>query len=178
MDMDVEGAGQLLVSCIDYNEFVGRIGIGRIERGVIRANEPVSICNYTDNKVRTNCKIANLYQIEGLERVSVPTAQAGDIVVFSGIDGLNIGDTVCEPTKVEPVQFVKIEEPTVEMTFSVNDSRSRGKRENSSRRGSCARGCTRSFCGMCLCASATRTVPILSASAAEEKCTFPSSSKR
>ncbi len=122
MDMDVEGAGQLLVSCIDYNEFVGRIGIGRIERGVIRANEPVSICNFNDKKIRTNCKIANLYQIEGLDRVSVSSAKAGDIVVFSGIDGLNIGDTVCEPTAVEPVEFVKIEEPTVEMTFSVNDS--------------------------------------------------------
>ena len=128
MEMDVEGAGQLLVSCIDYNEFVGRIGIGRIERGVIRANEPVCICNYNESgKVRTNCKIANLYQIEGLERVPVERAQAGDIVMFSGIDGLNIGDTVCEPTKVEPVQFVRIEDPTVEMTFSVNDSPFAGK---------------------------------------------------
>ncbi len=127
MEVDEEGAGQLLVSCIDYNEFVGRIGIGKIERGVIRANEPVSICNFNDPKVRTNCKIVNLYQIEGLERVSVPNAKAGDIVVFSGIDGLNIGDTVCEPTKVEPVQFVKIEDPTVEMTFSVNDSPFAGK---------------------------------------------------
>ncbi|MBQ9728940.1 MAG: translational GTPase TypA [Clostridia bacterium] len=122
MEVDTEGAGQLLVSCIDYNEFVGRIGIGKIERGVIRANEPVSICNFNDSKVRTNCKIVNLYQIEGLERTLVPSAQAGDIVMFSGIDGLNIGDTVCEPSKVEPVQFVKIEDPTVEMTFSVNDS--------------------------------------------------------
>ncbi len=127
MEMDVDGAGQLLVSCIDYNEFVGRIGIGRIERGTIRANEPVSICNFNEPKVRTNCKIANLYQIEGLERVPVASAQAGDIVVFSGIDGLNIGDTVCEPTKVEPVEFVRIEDPTVEMTFSVNDSPFAGK---------------------------------------------------
>ena len=127
MEMDTEGAGQLLVSCIDYNEFVGRIGIGRIERGVIRSNEPVSICNFNDSKVRTNCKIANLYQIEGLERVPVERAQAGDIVMFSGIDGLNIGDTVCEPTAVEPVEFVKIEDPTVEMTFSVNDSPFAGK---------------------------------------------------
>ena len=127
MDMDVDGAGQLLVSCIDYNEFVGRIGIGRIERGTIRANEPVSLCNFNEPKVRTNCKIANLYQIEGLERVSVAEAKAGDIVVFSGIDGLNIGDTVCEPSKVEPVEFVKIEDPTVEMTFSVNDSPFAGK---------------------------------------------------
>ena len=127
MDMDVDGAGQLLVSCIDYSEFVGRIGIGRIERGTIRANEPVSICNFNEPKVRTNCKIANLYQIEGLERVAVAEAKAGDIVVFSGIDGLNIGDTVCEPSKVEPVEFVKIEDPTVEMTFSVNDSPFAGK---------------------------------------------------
>ena len=127
MDVDVDGAGQLLVSCIDYNEFVGRIGIGRIERGRIRANEPVSVCNFLDGKVRTNCRIVNLYQIEGLERTLVPEAQAGDIVVFSGIDGLNIGDTVCEPSKVEPVQFVKIDEPTVEMTFSVNDSPFAGK---------------------------------------------------
>ncbi|MBQ2701904.1 MAG: translational GTPase TypA [Clostridia bacterium] len=127
MDMDVEGAGQLLVSCIDYNEFVGRIGIGRIERGVIRANESVSIYNFNTDKVRTNCKIANLYQIEGLERMPVESAKAGDIVMFSGIDGLNIGDTVCEPKAVEPVQFVKIEDPTVEMTFSVNDSPFAGK---------------------------------------------------
>jgi len=127
MDVDVGGGGQLLVSCIDYNEFVGRIGIGRIERGRIRANEPVSVCNFLDSKVRTNCRIVNLYQIEGLERTPVAEAQAGDIVVFSGIDGLNIGDTVCEPSKVEPVQFVKIDEPTVEMTFSVNDSPFAGK---------------------------------------------------
>jgi len=127
MDVDVEGAGQLLVSCIDYNEFVGRIGVGRIERGVIRSNEPVSVCNFNDKKVRTNCRIVNLYQIEGLERTLVPEAKAGDIVVFSGIDGLNIGDTVCEPNAVEPVEFVKIDEPTVEMTFSVNDSPFAGK---------------------------------------------------
>ena len=127
IEVDTEGAGQLLVSCIDYNEFVGRIGVGRIERGVIRANEPVSVCNFNDKKVRTNCRIVNLYQIEGLERTLVSTAKAGDIVVFSGIDGLNIGDTVCEPNAVEPVEFVKIDEPTVEMTFSVNDSPFAGK---------------------------------------------------
>ncbi len=127
MDADVEGAGQLLVSCIDYNEFVGRIGIGKIERGVIKANAPVAVCNFNDNKARTNCRIVNLYQIEGLERVLVDEAKAGDIVMFSGIEGLNIGDTVCEPSKIEPVQFVKIEDPTVEMTFSVNDSPFAGK---------------------------------------------------
>ena len=101
---------------------MGRIGVGKIERGVIKANETVSVCNFNDPKVRNNCRIVNLYQIEGLERVPVAEAKAGDIVVFSGIEGLNIGDTVCSPTKIEPVQFVSIEEPTVEMTFSVNDS--------------------------------------------------------
>ena len=126
-EVDENGAGQLLVSCIDYNEFVGRIGIGRIERGKLRINAPVSVCNFNDSKVRTNCRIVNLYQIEGMERTLVEEAKAGDIVVFSGIDGLNIGDTVCDPAKVEPVQFVSIEEPTVEMTFSVNDSPFAGK---------------------------------------------------
>lgn len=126
-EVDVDGAGQLLVSCIDYNEFVGRIGIGRIERGKLKINAPVSVCNFNDNKVRTNCRIVNLYQIEGLERTLVEEAKAGDIVVFSGIEGLNIGDTVCDPTCIEPVQFVSIEEPTVEMTFSVNDSPFAGK---------------------------------------------------
>ena len=87
MDLDMEGPGQLLVSCIDYNEFVGRIGIGRIERGVIRANEPVVLCNYNNPQtLKTNCRIVNLYQIEGLERVPVERAQAGDIVMFSGIE--------------------------------------------------------------------------------------------
>ncbi len=127
MDLDMEAPGQLLVSCIDYNEFVGRIGIGRIERGTIRANGMVTLCNYNDGKVKTNCRIVNLYQIEGLERVLVEEAKAGDVVMFSGIEGLSIGDTVCDPTCVEPVQFVKIEDPTVEMTFSVNDSPFAGK---------------------------------------------------
>ncbi len=127
MELDLEAPGQLLVSCIDYNEFVGRIGIGRIERGTIRANGIVTLCNYNDGKVKTNCRIVNLYQIEGLERVLVDSAKAGDIVMFSGIEGLSIGDTVCDPACVEPVQFVKIEDPTVEMTFSVNDSPFAGK---------------------------------------------------
>ena len=127
MEVDVESPAQVLVSCIDYNEFVGRIGIGKVERGIIKANEVVSVCNYNDQKVKNNCKISTLYQIEGLGKTAVESAKAGDIVMFSGIEGLNIGDTVCSPQKVEPVQFVKIEEPTVEMTFSVNDSPFAGK---------------------------------------------------
>ncbi len=127
MEVDVESPAQVLVSCIDYNEFVGRIGVGKVERGVIKANETVSVCNYNEPKVKNNCKISALYQIEGLTKTPVESAKAGDIVMFAGIDGLNIGDTVCSPLKVEPVQFVKIEEPTVEMTFSVNDSPFAGK---------------------------------------------------
>lgn len=118
---------QLLVSCIDYNDFVGRIGVGRIERGVAKVNQPVTICNAAHPEVKVNAKLVNLYQIEGLGKTPVTEAKAGDIVIFSGMEKLNIGDTVCSPEAVEAVPFVKIEEPTVEMTFSVNDSPFAGK---------------------------------------------------
>ncbi len=127
MEVDVEGSLQLLVSCIDYNDFVGRIGIGKIERGKVKANETVTVCNYNDESVKKMAKVVNLYQIEGLNRTPVEEAQAGDIVVFSGIDGLNIGDCVCKLNVIDPVPFVKIEDPTMEMTFSVNDSPFAGK---------------------------------------------------
>jgi GTP-binding protein len=127
MEVDEKGPLQLLVSCIDYNEFVGRIGIGKIERGVVRANEPITVCNYNDPTVKKTARIVNLYQLEGLNRTLVPEATAGDIVVFSGIDGLNIGDCVCEYNQADPVPFVKIDDPTMEMTFSVNDSPFAGK---------------------------------------------------
>ena len=127
MEVDDEGDLQLLVSCIDYNEFVGRIGIGKIERGTVKSNETITVCNYNDPSVKRMAKIVNLYQIEGLNRVPVAEAKAGDIVVFSGIDGLNIGDCICALNKPDPVPFVKIDEPTMEMTFSVNDSPFAGK---------------------------------------------------
>ena len=127
MEVDDEGDLQLLVSCIDYNEFVGRIGIGKIERGTVKANETITVCNYNDPSVKKMAKIVNLYQIEGLNRTPVQEAKAGDIVVFSGIEGLNIGDCICELNKPDPVPFVKIDEPTMEMTFSVNDSPFAGK---------------------------------------------------
>ena len=127
MEVDDEGDLQLLVSCIDYNEFVGRIGIGKIERGTVKANETITVCNYNDPSVKKTAKIVNLYQIEGLNRTPVQEAKAGDIVVFSGIEGLNIGDCICELNKPDPVPFVKIDEPTMEMTFSVNDSPFAGK---------------------------------------------------
>lgn len=127
MEVDAESAGQVLVSSIDYNDYVGRIGIGRIERGSIKQGQGVVVCNYNNVQLRENGKIVNLYQIEGLNRVPCESAQAGDIVCFSGLEKINIGDTVCSPENVEAHKFVKITEPTVEMTFSVNDSPFAGK---------------------------------------------------
>ncbi len=127
MDVDEEGAAQLLVSSIDYNDYVGRIGIGRIERGVINQGQSVVVTNYNNMHMNVSGKIANLYQIEGLQRAACESARAGDIVCFSGLEKINIGDTVCSPDKVEAHKFVKITEPTVEMTFSVNDSPFAGK---------------------------------------------------
>ena len=127
MEVDEKGPLQILVSSIDYNDYVGRIGIGRIERGTAAANQDVVICNYNIIDLKKKSKLVNLYQIEGLSRVAVENAVAGDIVCFSGMEGINIGDTVCSPDKVEAVPFVKISEPTVEMTFSVNNSPFAGK---------------------------------------------------
>ena len=127
MEVDEKGPLQLLVSSIDYKDYVGRIGIGRIERGTAVTNEDVVICNHNILDLKKRSKLVNLYQIEGLARVPVESATAGDIVCFSGMEGINIGDTVCSPEKVEAVPFVKISEPTVEMTFSVNDSPFAGK---------------------------------------------------
>lgn len=127
LELDETGALQILVSSIDYNEYVGRIGIGRIERGVAKPNSEVIACNYNHGDTRVRGKLVNLYEIEGLERVPCEQAIAGDIVCFSGLEKINIGDTVCAADCVEPVAFVKITEPTVEMIFSVNDSPFAGK---------------------------------------------------
>ncbi len=127
MEADVEGPAQLLVSSIDYNDYVGRIGVGRIERGVVNQGQGVVVTNYNNMHMNVTGKIANLYQIEGLQRVACESARAGDIVCFSGLEKINIGDTICSPDCVEAHKFVKITEPTVEMTFSVNDSPFAGK---------------------------------------------------
>ncbi|MBQ9116744.1 MAG: GTP-binding protein, partial [Clostridia bacterium] len=119
---------QLLVSSIDYNEFVGRIGIGRIERGTVRQNQEVCIVNYhtpDQNPVRT--RIVSLYQFEALSRVPCETAKVGDIICFSGAENITIGDTVADINTPEAMPFVKISEPVVEMTFSVNDGPFAGK---------------------------------------------------
>ncbi len=114
---------QMLVSSIDYNEFVGRIAIGRIERGTLRQNQEIAVCNYHDpDAPAKRAKAVSLYQFEGLSRQAVTQATAGNIIALSGIGDITIGDTICAPDCVEPLPFVKISAPTVEMTFSVNDS--------------------------------------------------------
>ncbi len=119
---DPDGPMQMLISSIDYNDYVGRTGIGRIERGTIRVNETVTVGDYHENRKPYNSKIVTIYQIQGLNRVPVQEATVGDIVWISGIEDITIGDTLCDSSKFEPLPFVKISEPTVEMTFSVNDS--------------------------------------------------------
>lgn len=119
---------QLLVSSIDYNDYVGRIGIGRIERGSIRVNQDALICNYHAPDVPPKrTKIVTVMQIDGLNRKPVETATVGDIVCFSGAGNISIGDTVTATDCPEPLEFVKVSEPTLEMTFSVNDSPLAGK---------------------------------------------------
>ena len=114
---------QMLVSAIDYNEFVGRIAIGRIERGVIKQNQEIAVCNYHDpDAAPQKAKATALYQFEGLAKAPVTEASAGNIIAMSGIGDITIGDTICDPAAVEPIEFVKISAPTIEMTFSVNDS--------------------------------------------------------
>ena len=113
---------QLLVSSIDYNEYVGRIAVGRVERGTIRANQEVTICDYHDPDVKTKGKVVALYAFEGLAKAPITEASAGEIVALSGMADITIGRTLCAPDNVEPLPFVKISDPTIEMTFAVNDS--------------------------------------------------------
>ncbi|MBQ8546806.1 MAG: translational GTPase TypA [Clostridia bacterium] len=118
---------QLLVSAIDYNEYVGKIGVGRIERGTLKVNQEVAVCNYHSDAAPRRARIVSIYQFEGLSRIPATTATVGDIVCFSGVEELSIGDTICAPSNPEPLEFVKVSEPTMEMTFSVNDSPFAGK---------------------------------------------------
>ncbi len=118
---------QLLVSSIDYNEYVGRIAVGRIERGTIRVNQEVTICDYHDGDIRQKGKVVALYTYDGLGKAAVQEAAAGEIVALSGMSDITIGRTLCDPATVEPLPFVKISDPTIEMTFAVNDSPFAGK---------------------------------------------------
>ena len=119
---DREGTLQVLVSAIDYNEFVGRIGIGRVERGVIRQNQEVLVTDYHDPEKKEKAKIVALYEFTGLGRSPIQEAAAGEIVAFSGISDITIGRTICAVDAPDPPPFVKISDPTIEMTFSINDS--------------------------------------------------------
>jgi GTP-binding protein len=112
---------QILFSTIDYDEYVGRIGIGRIERGTAKKGMPIVICGGETDR-RQDAKITRLYRYEGLKRVEVDEAPCGDIVCVAGVEGLNVGETVCDPSCVEPMPFVHIDEPTVSMMFMLNDS--------------------------------------------------------
>ena len=122
-EADVDQPFQMLVSSIDYNEFVGRIAIGRIERGTLKQNQEIVVCNYHDpDAAPKKAKAVSIYEFEGLARNQVTESTAGNIIAMSGIPDITIGDTICAPSAVEPLPFVKISAPTLEMTFSVNDS--------------------------------------------------------
>ena len=122
-EADVEAPFQMLVSSIDYSEFVGRIAIGRIERGTIKQNQEIAVCNYhAPDAAPKKAKATALYEFDGLGKVPVTESTAGNIIAMSGIGDVTIGDTICAPDAVEPIEFVKISAPTIEMTFSVNDS--------------------------------------------------------
>ena len=124
---DGEGPLQLLVSSIDYNEYVGRIAVGRVERGTIRVNQEVTICDYHNPEVKARGKVVALYEFDGLGKKPIQSASAGEIVALSGMADITIGRTLCAPETVEPLPFVKISDPTIEMTFAVNDSPFAGK---------------------------------------------------
>ncbi len=118
---------QLLVSSIDYNEYVGRIAVGRIEQGAIKVNQEVTICDYHNPEIKQKGKVVALYTFDGLGKAPVQSASAGEIVALSGMADITIGRTLCDPLNVDPLPFVKISDPTIEMTFAVNDSPFAGK---------------------------------------------------
>ena len=119
---DPDADTQMLISTIDYNEFVGRIGVGKIDNGSIKVNQDCVIVNHHDPDKMRRVKIGKLYQFDGLKRVEVQEATIGDIVAVSGIADLHIGDTICSPENPESIPFQKISEPTISMNFMVNDS--------------------------------------------------------
>ena len=121
-EANVEEPFQMLVSAIDYNEYVGRIAIGRVERGAIKQNQEIVVCNYHDESLAKKAKAVALFEFDGLARKPVTESSAGNIIAMSGIGDISIGDTICSALAVEPLPFVQISAPTIEMTFSVNDS--------------------------------------------------------
>jgi GTP-binding protein len=122
-EADVDQPFQMLVSSIDYNDFVGRIAVGRIERGTLRQNDEIAVCNFHNPEAALRkAKATSIFEFNGLKRVPTQTSTAGNIIALSGIPDVTIGDTICDPDTVEALPFVKISKPTMEMTFSVNDS--------------------------------------------------------
>lgn len=121
-EADSDQPFQMLVSAIDYNEFVGRIAIGRIERGTLKQNQEITVCNYHEGSDVKKAKAVNIYEFDGLNKTSISEAYAGNIIALSGIGDITIGDTICDPASIEPLPFVQISAPTMEMTFCVNDS--------------------------------------------------------
>ena len=121
---DIDGNMQMLVSNIDYDDYIGRIAIGRVERGIIELGMPVAICK---NDKTENARVTKLYTYDGLKRVEVEKVEAGDIIALSGVANINIGDTICDYNNPEKIPFVDIDEPTVSMTFSVNNGPFAGK---------------------------------------------------
>ena len=124
---DPEAPFRMLCSSVDYNDFVGRMGVGRIQDGTVKVGDPVQVCDWHDDKVKINGRITKLFDFKANGREPCEVATAGDIIAFAGIPDVTIGNTICNPSKVEPLPFVKITDPTVEMTFAVNDSPFAGK---------------------------------------------------
>lgn len=118
---------QMLVSSAEHNDYVGKLAIGKIERGCVKVGDQVSVCNFYEKEKNVKCKIVSLFTYQGLKRVPVESAEIGDIVCIAGLEDVMIGDTICSQTSVEPLEFVKIAEPSVEMTFMVNNSPFAGK---------------------------------------------------
>jgi len=119
---DENGKGQVLISTIDYNDYQGRIGIGKIERGELRINQEIFVVNYAHPEKKEKARISKLYEFQGLNKVEVESAKFGSIVAITGPSGIEVGDTICDAEEIEALPFVKISEPTLSMTFSVNDS--------------------------------------------------------
>ena len=119
---DPDAGTQVLVSTIDYNEYVGRIGVGKVDNGTVAVNQEVMICNYFEPEKQKKVKISKLYEFDGLNKVEVKEAHIGSIVAISGISDIHIGDTLCSTDNVDPIPFQKISEPTIAMHFIVNDS--------------------------------------------------------
>lgn len=119
---DDEAGTQVLISTIDYNEYVGRIGVGKVDNGTIRVNQEVLMVNAHDPEKHKKVKVSKLYEYDGLNKIEVTEAGIGSIVAISGIADIHIGDTLCSPENPEPIPFQKISEPTIAMTFCVNDS--------------------------------------------------------